>query len=101
MTKYTKRGVQLLERVANGDSIERAADHTFIARSTADKHLAKIKKQLNAKTLYHAVHIATKSGLIMVIFVASVNNGGVDFERRRVSARRREQYDFLLIPTII
>ena len=100
MTKYTKRGIELLGRVAEGDNIEQAADNVHIARSTADKHLAKIKKHLGAKTLYEAVYIAAKSGLIVTIFTVSIT-GGVDFERRRVSSRRREQYDFLLIPTII
>jgi len=101
MTTYSKRGLQVLKHLgADGDSIDQAADKMAVTRSTVEKHLQRIKKQLSARSLINAIYIATKSGLIMVVIVVSAHDGGVDFERRRVSQRRREQYDFLHIPTM-
>lgn len=106
MKRYSKRGLEALKLLATrSENIDEVAAEMHISRSTAEKNLQKIKKQLNAKTLVQAVHIATKSGLIITILYVSCFNAGDDdgvrLERRRVSQRRTEQYEFLNEPAII
>lgn len=92
MDKPTKA----LHHVANGDDINEVGNVMNLSRSSIEKHLATIRKRLNAKTLAHAVHIATRSGLIVVMFYMTTFAPSVDFERRRLRLKRREQYSFLL-----
>lgn len=103
MTRYSKRGLEALKLLATrGYSIDKVAEVMHISRSTAEKNLAKIKGQLNAETLVQATYIATKSGLIlMVVYVSVMGGDDVRLERRRVSQRRTEQYEFLSTPMIV
>lgn len=97
----SKRGVEALGCVAEGFNLDRTADKMCISRSTVEKHLFKIKHQLNAKNLMSAVYIAAKSGLIIALIqVSSVNHYDTDFDRKRVLPRKRQQEVFLLVAPV-
>lgn len=98
----SKRGVEALGHVAEGNNLDRTADKMGISRSTVEKHLFKVKHQLNAKNLMSAIYIAAKSGLIIALIqVTSFNTYDSNFERRRVLSRKREQEVFLIMAPVI
>jgi DNA-binding CsgD family transcriptional regulator len=61
-----------LKHIAHGDTIDQAADAMHLSRSSVEKYLQCVRRRLNARTLAHAVHIATKQGFIMLLITVVI-----------------------------
>jgi len=67
-----KKDIEALKHVAHGDSIDQAADKMHLSRSSVEKLLQRVKLSLNARTLTHAVYLATKQGFIVFLIAVVV-----------------------------
>ena len=60
----TVREKEVLEYAKNGLSNEEIANIIFVSKHTTKAHMSSVIKKLDAKNRTHAVHIATKIGII-------------------------------------
>lgn len=58
------RETQLLGMIATGLTSKEVASELCVAKCTVDFHLERIYKKLNANNRMHAVHLATRMGLL-------------------------------------
>lgn len=63
-TQLTPRELELLARLALGDTIPEAAAATFMSPATAKAHTLRIRDRLQARNTTHAVAIAIRTGLL-------------------------------------
>ncbi|OKI16565.1 LuxR C-terminal-related transcriptional regulator [Streptomyces sp. CB03911] len=64
MSLLTARQLQILTRVAEGDSNPQIAKRYDLALGTVATHLVKIRARLGARDRAHAVHLAHEAGLL-------------------------------------
>lgn len=76
-----KRDMETLKHIAEGETIKSTCEIMGISRSTVEKHLYAVRDSLGARTLAHAVHIATKHGLLCVM-IGLLSLGNFDDMRR-------------------
>lgn len=89
MNNLTPRQTKALQLVAEGFSVDEAAEEMHVSKSTLEKHLSDARERLNARNLRNAIYLAAKRGLIVWCCVALYD---ADELRRpvRVRLRRRE-----------
>ncbi len=85
-----KRDMEALKHIANGESIDQAADKMCLSRSSVEKLLHRVRNSLNARTLAHAVHLATKQGFIMLLITVVLTTPTGRISPRSVRVTRRE-----------
>lgn len=64
LTELSKREIQVLKLIADGDTTARIAEKLFISPTTVNNHVAHILRKMSAKTRLEAVRRAEKAGLI-------------------------------------
>jgi len=64
MIKLTKREVEVLTLVIEGNSSKEVADHLYVSKRTVDFHLANIYHKLGVTNRVQAFREATRRGLI-------------------------------------
>jgi DNA-binding CsgD family transcriptional regulator len=62
--RLTKREVEVLSLIAQGNSSKEAADALYVSKRTVDFHLANIYDKLNVNNRVQAFRAATRLGLI-------------------------------------
>jgi DNA-binding CsgD family transcriptional regulator len=62
--ELTERELECLDGIANGLQGDGLGFVLGIHAKTVEKHLASVRKKLNAKTTAHAVAIAVEKGLV-------------------------------------
>lgn len=60
----THRQTRVLEMLAEGERLKVIADRLGVSRCTAENEATKMREELEAKTLSHAIAIAFRSGLL-------------------------------------
>lgn len=88
--RIMKRDMEALKHIANGESIDQAADKMCLSRSSVEKLLHRVRNSLNARTLAHAVHLATKQGFIMLLITVVLTTPTGRISPRSVRVTRRE-----------
>ncbi len=63
-TLLSARETQLLGMIATGMTSKEVATELCVAKCTVDFHLERIYKKLNANNRMHAVHLATRLGIL-------------------------------------
>jgi DNA-binding NarL/FixJ family response regulator len=64
--KLTRREVEVLTLVIEGNSSKQVAEHLYVSKRTVDFHLANIYGKLKVKNRVQAYREATKRGLLPV-----------------------------------
>lgn len=85
-----KRDMEALKHIAHGESIDQVADKMCLSRSSVEKLLYRVRNSLNARTLAHAVHLATKQGFIMLLITVVLTTPTGRISPRSVRVTRRE-----------
>lgn len=62
--RMTKREIEVLSLIAQGNSSKEAADALFVSKRTVDYHLANIYEKLQVNNRVQAFRAATRLGLI-------------------------------------
>ena len=62
--RLTKREIEVLSLIAQGNSSKEAADALFVSKRTVDFHLANIYDKLQVNNRVQAFRAATRLGLI-------------------------------------
>lgn len=62
--ELTKREIEILQLLANGDTSAKVAKKLFISTSTVNNHIQHIMQKLNAKSRLEAIRRAEQAGLI-------------------------------------
>lgn len=62
--RLTKREIEVLSLIAQGNSSKEAADYLYVSKRTVDFHLANIYDKLQVNNRVQAFRAATRLGLI-------------------------------------
>jgi DNA-binding NarL/FixJ family response regulator len=62
--ELTPRETQVLQLLANGDSVASAADALGISFETCRTHVKNAMRKLNVRTIAHAIALALRRGMI-------------------------------------
>ncbi len=62
--KLTRREIEVLTLVIEGNSSTEVADKLFVSKRTVDFHLANVYRKLSVKSRLQAYHEATRRGLL-------------------------------------
>lgn len=71
LVKLTKREIEVLTLVIEGNSSKQVADHLYVSKRTVDFHLANIYHKLGVTNRVQAFREATRRGLIPFSIVGS------------------------------
>lgn len=73
--KLTRREVEVLTLVIEGNSSKQVAEHLYVSKRTVDFHLANIYNKLKVKNRVQAYREATKRGLLPVNGIQFAEDG--------------------------
>jgi DNA-binding CsgD family transcriptional regulator len=91
-----KKKIDVLKHIANGDTIDQTADAMCLSRSSVEKYLQSVRHILNARTLAHAVYLATKQGFIMLLITVVLTTPTGRIVPRHMRVRTRNESTELL-----
>lgn len=85
------RAMEALRHIAKGRTIDEAADDMNLSRSSVEKYLRTARESLHARTIAHAVHIATRNGFIMLLIAVVLTTPAGRVGVRNFRTQRRNE----------
>ena len=89
--KIMNRAMEALRHIAKGRTIDEAADDMHLSRSSVEKYLRVVRLSLNARTIAHAVYLATRNGFIMLLITVVLTTPAGRIGVRTMRMQRRNE----------
>ena len=85
------RAMEALRHIAKGRTIDETADEMCLSRSSVEKYLRTARESLRARTIAHAVHLATRNGFIMLLITVVLTTPAGRIGVRTMRMQRRNE----------